>query len=129
MMETLNKRFGRTAHAIHMLTHGGIRLLKSGETPFPIGTDEEAGFISQRETLFKNLIRTALRTDTTSTSYHTGILAFSVHTSNGVIYVDAGIMKKIGLATFPYSTGLNIYDRQGRIVQQYTFVGNPKIQG
>lgn len=129
MVESLNKRFGRTAHAIHMLTHGGIRLLKPGETPFPVGTEEEAGFIAQRETLFKDLIRTALRTDTTSTTYHTGILGFSVHTTNGVIYVDPGIMKKIGLATFPYSTGLQYYDRQGRVVQHFTFVGNPKIQG
>lgn len=129
MAESLRKRIGRTIHSIHLLTTGGVRPLSPGDTPFPIGSDEEAGFILARDTLYKDLLRNILRTDTTSTIYHIGKNSFSVHTTHGIIHVPSGIMKNIGLGTFPHSTGLTIYNPQGFPINQLTFVGNPKIQG
>ncbi len=129
MAESLKKRQGRTAHAIHLLTTGGICLLRPGQTPFEIGSEEEAGFISARETAYKDLLRTTLRKDSTSAIYFVGNHRFSVHTFQGVIYVEPGIMTHVGLGTFPHSTALTTYNKSGFPIQQLTNVGNPKIQG
>ena len=44
-------------------------------------------------------------------------------------YVEGGIMSNVGFGTLPHSTGLTIYNNQGFPIQQFTNVGNPKIQG
>ena len=129
MAESLRKRIGRTSHSIYLLTLGGIRPLGPGETPFAVGSDEEAGFILARDTFYKELLRNTLRTDTTTTSYFVGNHRFSVHTFQGVIYVEPGIMTHVGLGTFPHSTALTTYNKSGFPIQQLTNVGNPKIQG
>lgn len=129
MPESLSKRIGRTSHGIYLLTLGGIRPLSPGTTPFPLGSEEEAGFILARDTMYKDLLRNTLRTDTTSAIYHVGKNSFSVHTNQGIIHVPPGIVRNVGFGTFPHSTGLTIYNPQGFPINQLTFVGNPKIQG
>lgn len=129
MAESLEKRQGRTAHAIHLLTTGGICLLRPGQTPFEMGSEEEAGFIAARETTYKDLLRTTLRKDSTSAIYFVGNHRFSIHTFTGVIYVDPGIVTHIGLGTFPHSTCLIIYDPMGRPINTVNYAGNAKIPG
>lgn len=127
MAETIGKRFGRTNHDIWLLTMMRIEPIQQGQTPFPIGSDEEAGFIAQRLTTYKNLIRTVFRTDTTSTTFNIGKRGFSVQSSHGFINVPPGIVTNIGLSTFPYNTTLTIYNPNGSIFRQYQLVGNPDI--
>ena len=129
MAETLQKRQGRTAQALHLLTVGGIRPLVPGETPFPRGSEEEAGFIAARDTLYKDLLRTILRTDSTSPTYPVGKRKFSIHTPLGIIYVNPGVMSQVGLSTFPHSTTIVIYDQKGNPTASHPFAGNPNIPG
>ncbi len=129
MAESLRKRIGRTSHSIYLLTLGGVRPLNPGETPFAVGSEEEAGFILARDTFYKDLLRNTLRTDTTTTSYFVGNRRFSVHTFQGVIYVEPGLVTHIGLGTFPHSSTLTIYDRKGLAISSFPFAGNPLIPG
>ena len=129
MAESLAKRIGRTSQALALLVSGSVRPLHPGETPYVVGSEEEAGFILSRNTLYKDLLRLVLRIDATTAIFRVGKNRFSVHTLQGVIYVEGGIMSNVGFGTLPHSTGLTIYNNQGFPIQQFTNVGNPKIQG
>lgn len=126
--EALAKRYGRTMHAIHLLTTHGIVPLQSGQVPWlKPGSPEEEGYIAQRLTDYKDIIRTIFRTDTTSPSYPVKKHAFSVHSPHGNINVIPGVVSQVGLSTFPHNTTLFVYDRHGNVVSQYYMAGNPLI--
>lgn len=63
MSETLKKRIGRISHDIQLLTHMGLIPLNPGQTIFPVNSEEEAGYIAQRLTFYKDTIRRIFRTD------------------------------------------------------------------
>lgn len=126
--ETLARRFGRTRHAIFLLANCGLLPLKTGEVPgMAAGSEEEAGFIAQRLTFYKDTVKTIFRTDTTSPIYPVRGHAFSVVSSHGTLNILPNIINNIGLATFPHNTNVYVYDPNGNIIRQYFMAGNPNI--
>lgn len=126
--ETLAKRYGRTQHAIFLLAQCGLLPLQSGQVPGMVpGSEEEAGFIAQRLTFYKDMVRTIFRTDTTSPVYPVLNHAFAVTSRHGTIHVIPGVMKQIGLSTFPHQTSVFVYGPRGDVLQQYHNAGNPQI--
>ena len=128
MAESLRKRIGRTSHSIYLLTLGGVRPLNPGETPFAVGSEEEAGYIAQRLTFYKDTIRRIFRTDSTTTTYTIGKRHFTVQMPSGCFNVMGGVVTNIGLAAFPYNTVLTVFNLNGTIYRQYPYAGNPEIQ-
>lgn len=128
MAETLKKRIGRVSHDIQLLTHMNLVPLSPGQTLFQAGSEEEAGFIAQRLTFYKDTIRRIFRTDTTTTTYTIGKRYFTVQMPTGCFNVMAGVVTNIGLAAFPHNTILTVYNLNGTIYRQYPYAGNPEIQ-
>lgn len=128
MAETLQKRIGRTSHDIHLLAQMGLMPLSPGQTMFPVGSEEESGFMAQRLTFYKDVIRRIFRTDKTSTTYAVGKRPFAIQMPQSQFHVMGGIVTNIGLAAFPYNTVLTIYNLNGTIYRQYPYAGNPEIQ-
>jgi hypothetical protein len=127
MAESLEKRWGRTKAAIDLLASGALNPLVRGQTPYTPGSEEEAGYIAQRLTIYKDTLRIILRTDSSVQVYHVGKRAFSVHTDHGNIYVPVGVVSQVGLSLFPYKTTLIIYGVHGQILKQYDWAGNRLI--
>lgn len=128
MAETLKKRIGRISHDIQLLTQMGLIPLNPGQTIFPVNSDEEAGYIAQRLTFYKDTIRRIFRTDSTTTTYTIGKRYFTIQMPTGCFNVMGGVVTNIGLAAFPYNTVLTIYNLNGTIYRQYPYAGNPEIQ-
>lgn len=127
MAETLQKRIGRTSHDIHLLAQMGLMPLSPGQTMFPVGSDEESGFMAQRLTFYKDVIRRIFRTDKTSTTYAVGKRPFAIQMPQSQFHVMGGIVANIGLSTFPYRTTLIIFDNHGMVWRQIECAGNPEI--
>lgn len=128
MAETLKKRIGRIAHDIQLLSHMGLIPLNPGQTIFPAGSEEEAGYIAQRLTFYKDTIRRIFRTDTTSTVYAIGKRPFMIQLPTSTFQVMGGVVTNIGLTAFPYNTILTVYNLNGTVYRQIQFAGNPEIQ-